>query len=106
MVLGNTVVPPEQLMEIPVGSVILVGKALPGAKVNAEEASSVWFVYSEGKAELVNSKFPNSETEDLDWFTRWEVTIIGRNEEYACNYVKAKANYSPVSRDLGRPARR
>lgn len=106
MVLGNTVVPPEQLMEIPVGSVILVGKALPGARVNTQEASSVWFVYSEGKAEVVNSNFPHSETEDLDWFSRWEVTIIGRNEEYACDYVKAKANYSPVSRDRGRPDRR
>ncbi len=44
-----------------------------------KEEASVWYVFDEGKAVLVNEKFPLGETEDLDWFSRWEVVFLGMN---------------------------
>jgi hypothetical protein len=81
---GNKIVTPIELMKIPVGSVILVGKKLPeaAAKWDDSEGGSVWFVFDEGKAVVVDDNYPDSETEDLDWFEPWEVTIIGFNQEY------------------------
>ena len=93
-VYGNTRVAPADLMSIPVGSIILVGKPLDETKQDNE--SSVWFVYSEGKAEIINSHYHHSETEDLDWFTRWEVTIVGFNKEYAELYTYQ--NLKPVEK--------
>lgn len=65
---------PDSLMDIPVGSVILVG-----SKWEEEEAwddSSPWIVFMDGKARAMSLDFPNSETEDLDWFARWRVMVL------------------------------
>lgn len=137
---GNYIVKPADLMNIPVGSIIIVGAKhdevhvlteedfidryisissdsetgfyaacldctwdMSGSKVEQEvfahaqmhvkkekaaslteaEEHSVWFVYASGKATVVDSHYPNGETEDLDWFRPWEVTVIGFNPEYA-----------------------
>jgi hypothetical protein len=80
---GNQVVAPDDLMDIPVGSIILVGKALHGGADKGE--TSVWFVFAKGKAAVIDEHYPHSETEDLDWFVSWEVTIVGKNEEYVTN---------------------
>lgn len=139
MYAGNYTVEPYDLMNIPVGSIILVGAKLDDVYVTSEEEyidryisiaadpevvfyasclectwekvgdrlehdvfmhaaehvkkekkasvsqpqeSSVWFVFSYGKAVLVDSHYPNGETEDLDWFKPWQVTVIGSNPEY------------------------
>jgi hypothetical protein len=84
MIPGNTIVAPSELMEIPIGTLILVGKKLPHADAKWDEgAGSVWFVFTEGKAVVIDNHYPDSETEDLDWFEPWEVTVIGFNSEYA-----------------------
>lgn len=140
MYAGNHIVEPSDLMDIPVGSIILVGDRLDNVYVTSEEEyidryisiaadpevvfyasclectwekvgerleydvfvhaaehvkkekeasiynrkdSSVWFVFSPGKAVLVNSHYPEGETEDLDWFKPWQVTVIGFNSDYA-----------------------
>lgn len=82
---GNNIVAPDELMDIPVGSIIHVGNTLPEyRKPNHPELedTSVWFVFTAGKAVVIDSFYPASETEDLDWFKRWEVTILGTNQEY------------------------
>ena len=83
LVSGNSIVAPEDLMDIPVGSLILVGKKLDAdSKWKESEGGSVWFVFHEGKAVVVDNHYPDGETEDLDWFVPWEVTIVGHNLEY------------------------
>jgi len=80
---GNTIVGPEDLLNIPVGSIIHVGKKLePAARTGDFEASSVWFVFAPGKAVVIDSAYPDSETEDPDWFKPWQVIIVGFNLEY------------------------
>lgn len=80
---GTVLVAPEDLMAIPVGSVIYVGKKLdPTSHWDESEDGSAWFVFTEGKAMVIDLHYPDSETEDLDWFKPWQVIIVGRNEEY------------------------
>lgn len=87
LVKGNQIVEPKDLMTIPVGSLILVGSKLPtAAKHWAEGEGSVWFVFTEGKAVVIDNGYPDSETEDLDWFEPWQVTIIGSNNEYVKSF--------------------
>lgn len=71
-------IPSEELMDIPVGSIILVSEPSNNETIDAE--ASIWFVFAPGKAVVVDNHFPNSETEDLDWFSRWTVTILGVNQ--------------------------
>jgi hypothetical protein len=85
---GNREVAPKDLMNIPVGSVILVGRKLDENSHWEDSPGSVWFVFSKGKAEVIDNHFPNSETEDLDWFVPWQVIIVGFNAEYAASYEK------------------
>ena len=80
---GNTIVDPADLLNIPVGSIIHVGKKLePASHWKDSEGSSVWFVFAPGKAVVIDLAYPDSETEDLDWFKPWQVTIVGFNLEY------------------------
>ena len=70
-------VAPEDLMSIPVGSLISVGRRLSGDDVKwADDGDSLWHVFAVGKAKLVNVDYPDSETEDLDWFKPWEVVVL------------------------------
>lgn len=70
------VIAPEDLLEIPVGSVIYVGKKLDPDSHWGGGNGSVWYVSWVGKASLMGSRFPYSETEDLDWFAPWEVSVL------------------------------
>ena len=82
---GNKAVAPADLMSIPIGSIILVGKkrdAVNSHKWQESEHGSVWFVFAQGKAVVISNVYPDGETEDLDWFKPWEVVIIGTNAEY------------------------
>ena len=80
---GTVLVAPEDLMTIPVGSVIYVGKKIDlTSHWDESEDGSDWFVFTEGKAMVIDLHYPDSETEDLDWFKPWQVIIVGRNEEY------------------------
>lgn len=83
LIRGNKIVVPSELMSIPVGSIIHVGKKLPETDTKwVESEGSVWFVFTEGKAVVIDNSYPDSETEDLDWFLPWQVTIVGFNQEY------------------------
>lgn len=102
VMLGNRVVPPAELLQIPVGSVIHVGKVLDEGTLHEGE-SSVWFVYRKGKAEVVDLHYPlDSETEDLDWFKPWEVTVIGFNQEYADQFAVSGLVEKPAVRSRRR----
>ena len=80
---GTVLVQPNELMNIPVGSVIYVGKKLDSASHwDQSEDGSTWFVFTEGKAMVIDLHYPDSETEDLDWFKPWQVIIVGFNKEY------------------------
>lgn len=64
----------DSLMDIPVGSAILIG-----SKWDEEESwedSSLWVVIGGGKARLMSMTFPDPETEDLDWFAQWRVMVL------------------------------
>lgn len=74
--MNRVVVAPEDLMSIPVGSLISVGRRLSGDDVERADGDSVWHVIAEGKGMLVNGDYPGSETEDLDWFEPWEVVVL------------------------------
>lgn len=71
-------VPSEDLMDIPVGTLILISG--PSNNDTIKATASVWLVFSPGKAVVVDEHFPDGETEDLDWFSRWTVTILGTNQ--------------------------
>lgn len=89
---GMYTVPPEYLMDLKPGSLIFVGKLLAPSTVWQEGVGSVWLVVDEGKAQLVEDDFPNSETEDLDWFTPWRVTLLAVNTAF----VNLHENHTPV----------
>lgn len=95
-----TRVDPDRVQDIAVGSVILVGKPLNDSspvKPGHKHESSVWFVFTEGKAELLDSSYPHGETEDLSWFCRWEVTIVGFNKKYADMHSLQRMNAQQVT---------
>lgn len=78
-VLGRkNVVDPADLMDIPVGSIIMVGERRPEASSRWSESKepSFWHVFTPGKAALLQASFPNTETEDLDWFEPWYVVQL------------------------------
>lgn len=75
--MNRVVVAPEDLMNVPVGSLISVGRRLSGGDVEgADDGDSLWHVFAVGKAKLVDGNYPASETEDLDWFKPWEVVVL------------------------------
>ena len=77
MGMNRVVVAPEDLMSIPVGSLISVGRRLSENDVEgSDDGDSLWHVFAVGKAKLVNGDYHNSETEDLDWFEPWEVVLL------------------------------
>ena len=69
------IVDPEDLMNLPVGTVIMVQKKDTAIEYQVE-TRSLWVVWVPGKAQLINEHYPHSETEDLDWFESYEVKII------------------------------
>lgn len=76
--LGDNTVNPSELMSIPIGSVLYIGEKLPGGDdYGPSSINRVWFVTKAGNAIVVDAYFPDSETEDLDWFEPYAVTIIG-----------------------------
>lgn len=71
------VVPRNTLMNIPIGSVIEVGKKLiKNSHWSEAKEPSYWYVFTEGKAFHMSNDRAKGETEDLDWFSPWLVRII------------------------------
>lgn len=74
----GTIVAPENFAQIPEGSVIRVGRKIDTSDSTYEydNSYSIWLVGYEQKCILVNENFPHSETEDLEWFSPWEVMVV------------------------------